>query len=159
MGANPIVSTPFRADKPIFTSAAAYAAGDSIGSLLTLDAPSPFLSGPSGPILIVQSLTVVDLDDQKSPLDIVLFSSAPTDPGDNNPFAPTDADALKVVGRLSVSSGDYQTYGTKAVATMPALGLSAPIVGKELFALVIAQGGPTYTGTDRLRTKLTGILT
>lgn len=156
----PIASQPFSAELTIANGAAAYIAGDSVGAMfLNRTVPMAFLSGDLGPILIVTSVCAVDPDNQKAAFDLLFFNGTITDPGDNNAFSPSAADAQKAIGRIGLSATDWTTYGSRAIAEKAAIAESMKLAGAKVSIAFINQGAPTYATASGLRVRITGILT
>lgn len=143
-----------------------YASGDQAGS--GAFSPNVGAGGAIGGLIArppnfgvsVMQITVVDLDAQNSPLDLVFFNSAPTvSSTNNNPFDVSDAEmASKFVGVVSVSGADYQSWtgsvGNQSVATITNVGLSfqcAPANTPNWQVAVVFRGTPTFTATDSFR--------
>jgi len=155
----PSYANPFELNTPIANGTSAYTAGDAVGALLTIDAPSPVSTGDAGPQALVNSLVLIDTENKKPALDVLFFDQAPTDPGDNAAFAPSAADAAKLVGMISIATTDWKTFGSRAFVSLGALAKSMQYSGHTLYALVVIQSTPTYSGSSALRLKLSGITT
>ena len=128
----------------------AYTSGDAIGTLQTLS--GAFRVDQAGRVL---ECTVIDVDNQKADLDILLFQSNTLASGVNNaPFAPAEAELKEIVGVVSVTAADYVDVGTSAFAQVDIeldLQLEA---SQNLFAQIVSRGTPTYSDTDNLEVRL-----
>ena len=142
----------------ITVDTAIYAALDVIGGQLTLT-NALRENGGSG---ILQSITIIDDDNEKAAFDIVLFGA---DPGgtttDNNAWVHASGDPAKILGRITVSASDYVTMVTGSLAIACIRNIGLPVRNSEdtrdLYALIIATGTPTYTATTDLTVRF-GIL-
>lgn len=110
----------------------------------------------SGGTAILQSVLVTDKGNQKAPLTILLFDSDPTggtytDNGQVN----LSTDISKVIRRINVTAGDYETIdnsGTDyAIAEVgPISKLVKAASGTSLYAVILTTGTPTYVSTSDL---------
>lgn len=130
----------------------AYQAGDAVGTLLTFENVS---RGPGGG-LILSSVVVGDKDDQKAALKLILMqeSLASSDLVDNTAAAQVDADVSKVLGAISISTGDYVDIGGASIATVfKTLPLVSKSGSRHIYGYLISAGAPTYS-TDGLLVTL-----
>ncbi|MEW6303505.1 MAG: hypothetical protein AB1705_08550 [Verrucomicrobiota bacterium] len=130
-------------------STSAYTAGDNIGGKITLSSAVRVSAGK----VRLDSITIVDQDNEKAALEIFLFDRDPTAATltDNAALAFSTND-IHVIGRISVTAGDYVTLDSKAFATLSNLGIFLQAnAGTSLYAAVAVTGTPTYTGTDDLQ--------
>ena len=128
---------------------------NSVGGKQTLTGAVSSLTG----IAILQSVLVTDKANQKAPLMILLFDSDPsagtyTDNGQVN----LSTDISKVIRRINVTAGDYETIdnsGTDyAVAEIgPISKLVKAASGTSLYAVIVTTGTPTYTSTSDLTVR------
>jgi hypothetical protein len=134
---------------PVTTvSLTAYAAGDTIAGKLTLTNAVRIVSG-SG---VLQTLTVIDADNEKAAFDVYLFDSNPTGTYTDN-AVPTVAsvDLAKVIGVIPVLNTDYHTIASDAVAMPTFQPIAFTANGSQnIYAVCIARGTPTYTATNDL---------
>lgn len=103
---------------------------------------------------LLQSLVVIDRDDQKAQLRLV-FLGANTSLGTKD-SAPDidDTEALDVLGTIEVAAADYIDLGANSVATIRNIGLLLkPTTGTSVWVAAFTSGTPTYT-TGGLRLKL-----
>jgi hypothetical protein len=136
-------------------STTAYSTGDQIGGVQELKAALGSESGAA----IVDSIAIIDQDNQKSAIDIFFFSDLPTPNSvDNGAVDFPQADLLNLLGVISVQGTDYAVAKavTNAVATVRNLKLhvkntTANIQKVSIWAVAVARGTPTYTSTDRLK--------
>lgn len=135
-------------------STSQYTAGDVVGGVQDLG------SKAAGPYryAVLLSLLVVEDGTQAPELEILFFNAEPAGvAADNAALTLTDADALKLVGRVQVASADYETVGGKAIAQVkPGIVLQGKkdtddsLLGK-LWAVAVAVGTPTLANAAALR--------
>lgn len=123
----------------------AYADGDLLFDATEL---SNFVRS-TGKTGLIQSITVIDKDDQKVAFD--LFSAYETvDFGTVN-SAPSisDADAAKVQRVCRVETSDYIDLGGVSVATLTNIGLvvEPASASRSMFFAGVTRGAPTYTAS------------
>lgn len=128
----------------------AYSAKDAVGGLLTF-ANAARVSGGSG---VVHAVTIIDNDSEAAELVLVLFDQTFTATADNAPFDPSDADLANCIGKITISSTDYQAFNDNAVAQVRNVGLPFKLTGTSLFGQLMCTGGPTYTAVSDLTIKL-----
>jgi hypothetical protein len=130
---------------PTISAASIYAAKDAIGGIMTFAGATRTSTGGG----ILESVTIVDKDQELSPMDLVLFSA--TIAGtvtDNAAFDPTDADLLNCVGWIPILAGDYADFNDNAVAVRAGLGIAYTCAATSLFGALVARATPTYTNTS-----------
>lgn len=126
----------------------AYTTGDVLGSILTL-------KGAIAREALLNSIVIVDVDNEGIQIDFVFFDSEPTGTYTNNAAAAIDAaDTSKVVGHVSVLTTDYIAVGTdkighKAPANLQIQGRATD----DLYVLAIARGTPTFAAATDLTFK------
>ena len=137
-------ATTVRQDATLVTSTGIYASGDVIGAAFQMKMASRFLGGGG----MVRSVFLTDLDDQKSAVDVMLFSGMPTssDVADNAKYDLADTDLPLYLGHISVASSDYATLSDNAVGILACeLPYVAAYESGDIYGLIIARGTPTYT--------------
>lgn len=135
MQVGPKCPTPFSVTPTINTSQ--YAAGDTLGDLMTLTR-----AGQEANITtILESIVVVDKAGQSSNIVFWFFNSSVTLAANNATFSLSDADALKCVGLARISSGQYASYSNGSVGSVPASQL-----GVHLYST--ADNGPIYVAAQ-----------
>ena len=109
----------------------------------------------AGGCAVLQSLHVLDEDDQGAAFDL-LFLRAGTSIGTEN-AAPSiaDAGARDILGIVSVTADNYADIGGSRIATIVNVGLflKAAAGSRDLYLAAITRGSPTYTAGG-LRVKL-----
>jgi hypothetical protein len=98
----------------------------------------------------LNSLIVVDADDQKAAFDIYFLSADGSFAAVNLAAAPADAVGLNYLGHIAVAAADYRDLGGVAVATYRDLSLilkPATDTSDIYVALVNGAGTPTYSAS------------
>lgn len=133
------------------TTAGAYAAGNVVGGLLTIDSSNGVVGPSEEPQLAAKlcDLVVIDNANQGLQLDIFLFNQAPaTAMNDKAAFGPSAADMKSCVGVVSVAAADYLSAGASVkLAHEKNLGVvMKPGVAKATatYAVVVTRAAPTY---------------
>jgi hypothetical protein len=130
----------------------AYASGDHMGTLHTIPG---YAHGP-GLIAVLNSLTIVDLAQQKSALDVFFFDASPTISSSDNAAA-NIADAqstAKCIGHVVVAAADYRDIGSaNSIACVKNIGLTVKAnpeatAPNSIYAFVVSRGSPTYAASD-----------
>jgi hypothetical protein len=129
---------------PVLDNGNVYASGD------VLFVPIAFNGARvAGGRSYLQSLVVVDSDDQGNPMEFYFFSEAVTLGTLNAAPSISDADASKFLGMVSVSTGDWIDLGGVRVATLRSIGLM--MVPKSdstnLYVAGITRSTPTHTAS------------
>lgn len=141
---------------PTISAAGIYAAGDAIGGKLTFP-DAVRVAGGQGTITKV---VIVDDDNEKAPIDLVLFNQDFTPTADNAPFDPTDADMENCIGFIDVLGADYVAFNDNSVA-MKSSGDRMPFdfdladAVTSLFGQMVVRSSPTYTAVGDLTIKIT----
>lgn len=124
-------------------TATTYADGDVIGNKIFIENIMLLFPGEA----TLMSITVQDLDNQSSALELILWSSDPTTTlTDDAAIDILDADLPKHCGSANVASTDYKAYTDNAVATVRNIGLPVGTdTENDLWMTLISRGTPTYT--------------
>ncbi len=139
-----IVETKF-VDQTLTVVDGLHAAGDNVGGLLTLNMHSV---GGAGRIT---QISLYDDDNLKSQMDIYIFHEEPTagDFDDDDAFAPTMADRLKEIRKLTIGAGLYDEVNSNSVAHLPDLTIDYKLEkGGKLYFNLVTPGGVTPTSTS-----------
>ena len=123
----------------------AYAAGDVLFDFQEVaDA-----ARESGGSVLIQSITVVDADDQKAAMDIKVASAAVSLGTENGVPDISDADAATVQHLYSITASDYKDMGGVSHATIGNLGIvvGAAAGSTSIYIGGITQGTPTHTAS------------
>jgi len=123
----------------ITVDTAVYAAGDTIGGVISL-ANAVRVSGGSGVLLDLQ---LTDLGNQKPALEIRFFGANPTNGTytDNAATVLHATDQAHALGRVSVYTTDWLTTGSIATATIRNIGLGVQAESGTMVYMVITAGG------------------
>jgi len=104
--------------------------------------------GLKGGRCILQSIQLLDQDDQGTALDLIFFNAATTLGTLNSGPSITDTAALNIVGRVNIATTDYIDLGGCRLATKSGIGqvMKAAATTDSLWIGAISRGGtPTYT--------------
>lgn len=107
----------------------------------------------NGGTAIVQSITIVDIGDQKPSIHL-LFANAATDFGaPGGAPDPDDNEAATVIGVVEVDTADYIDLGGASVVTVSNIGLlvKAGAATTSIYLAGIATGTPTPASTSDLK--------
>lgn len=139
-------------DVTLSLDTSAYADGDVLAD--TQEVAGLFPAG--GGCMVLQSVTVLDEDDQGVGLDILFLDSNVSLGTENSAPSISDANARSILGRVSVTASDYFDLGGSRIATIAGLGLvlkGAAGATSVWVAAVTRSGTPTYTAAG-LKLKL-----
>jgi hypothetical protein len=105
---------------------------------------------------IVQTLKLIDTNNIKAALVLMLFNQDMTNGTYTNKSAPSfGTDIANFAGMITINTSDYQTAGGVAVADISATSKLIKAVGSaNLYGILLATGTPTYTGNNALTLKL-----
>lgn len=134
-------------------SAAAYAAGDVIGTVQTVT--NAMLDDEGSCSLVDVVLT--DGDKQSVAIDLFFFDELPTGiPADNAAFDLAVAQLIKCIGVVSIGAGDYVNLANRSVASLGGIikTMSAITSSKDIYMILVSRGAPTYTTTSSLTVRL-----
>jgi hypothetical protein len=122
----------------------AYADGDVLADTQELDGAA-FLA--NGATAILQSIQVIDLDDQAQPLDIVLLRSNVSLGTENSAVSVTDANADEIVAIVEIAAADYVDLANSQIAEAANIGkiIEAASADDGLWIAAISRGTGTYT--------------
>lgn len=132
----------------------AYAAGDQLGSLMTL---STGIADDAKNMTLL-SVAIVDKAKQDAAIDILLFDESPTvSSSDNAALDISDAEMVdKCCGFVEVADSKYSDLNANSVAFVGNIGLNCKYVTDgTLYAIMNCQGTPTYTSTSDLVLRFT----
>jgi hypothetical protein len=133
-------------------TAGAYSAQDMVGGKLTLTNAMRVVGGKG----YLYSLEVIDTDKIAAALDIHLFSAMAGAYADNGAEAISAADALNHLGVVRILATDYLAKANFYAAqpdpsTFKSILLKSGAASRDLFAIVVCTGTPTYTHTTGLQ--------
>jgi hypothetical protein len=121
----------------------AYADGDVMGSTTTVASAVRVTGGRC----VLQSVTVVDEDDQGTAFDLLFFGVTQSLGTDNSAPNISDANARDFQGHVSILAGDFIDLGGVRVATKTGIGLVLEATTRDLFLGLISRGAPTRTAS------------
>lgn len=126
-----------------------YASGDVLAATQSLDA-SAFLE--NGDAAVVQSIQVIDFDDQAQDLDIVLLRSNVSIGTENSAVSVSDANADEILAIIEVTSDDYVDCVNSQIAHIANVGLMIQALSTDdaLYIAAISRGTGTYTASGIL---------
>ena|SRR3990172_3503642 len=128
-------------------STAAYGAGDVIGGLLQFWVENEKRGG------YVTKLIVIDDDNVKPTGTLYLFHTLPATIADNAPFVGSVAELKKIIGKIGVSAGDWNTLTTNGIAIVElSPKIEYKVDSEYLNAYFITDSTPTLgtSGLDAL---------
>jgi hypothetical protein len=100
---------------------------------------------------LLQSLILIDEDDQKQDVDILFFNGSGTLGTENSGASISDANARNYLGKVSILIADYLDLGGVAVAQAVNCGLILKAISLATPSLYVAavcrSGTPTYTAS------------
>lgn len=127
-------------------STSAYAAKDNVGALMSF----ANAARTSGGGCFVESVQVIDRDQEMKDLDLAFFKASITTPTDNAVFDPTDAELADFLFLVPIGAGFYADFNDNAIADVPVGREIVALAATTLYGVLIARGAPTYTATSDL---------
>lgn len=129
---------------------ALYASGDALGSRFVI----PNVVSADGGSAVLESVVVIDKDDEGVQIDFPLFTRVFTATADNAAFAVSDVDLESCIGVVSVSN--YSDFANNQIGTARGLGLAFTIPeGRDLHCQAVVRGAPTFGNATDLIFKFT----
>lgn len=131
----------------------AYASGDVLADTQVVTNALRIVNGNG----LLNSIVVIDEDDQNQPFDLVFLSANVSIGTENDAVAVSDANARQVLGIVHVLAADYVDFGGVGVATLTGLvlGLQAASGTSDLYVAAITRGTPTHSAAGiRLRLNI-----
>lgn len=96
---------------------------------------------------ILQSVTVIDVDDQGIGIDLIFFNANTTLGTENSAPDIDDTEAQTIIGRVQVGAGSFYDLVVNRVACVYGIGLPMKAgTGGSIWMAGIARGAPTYAG-------------
>jgi len=101
----------------------------------------------NGDACILQSVHVVDIDDQKVEMDLIFFNANTSLGTENSAPDIDDTEVLTTLGVVNVA--DYVDLGANSIATVTGIGLElkAGAATTSLYVAGITRGAPTYSAS------------
>lgn len=137
---------------PTVTAASAYTSGNTLGSLLTFTNAARVAAG-SG---IIQNVSIDFKSAQTAPVDLLLFIASPSGSTvtDKTAVAVAVGDFDKQLAPIHIT--DCTNTGTTSVCSATALGIAFALpAGRDLYAIAVTRGTPTFTATTDVSVRLT----
>lgn len=126
----------------------AYADGDLLADVQEIsDAVRPMDSG--GGTAVIQTLTVIDKDDQGGAMDVYITDDSGSWGTENSAVAPSDSEGEGIQTRISVGAADYYDLGGVKVAHIRNIGdvVKSPNNSTSLHVAVVSRDTKTYTAS------------
>jgi hypothetical protein len=131
-------------DVTLVTDTSAYASGD----VLAVPQEITGVFKAAGARRRLESVVVLDEDDQGQALDLVFFNASAALGTINAAVSISDADARKIVGYVSVAQADFKDLVNAMLAVKSGLGQMLEGATTSLWVGAICRGGtPTYTAS------------
>lgn len=124
----------------------AYASGDLIADTQEIAGACQFNDIPG----VLQSVHLIDEDDQKVAVDLVFFDANVSMGTENNAPSITDANGRNCLGVVSIAAADYKDFGGVSVATKDSIGkVVKPAAGtRSIYVAIVSNAStPTYTAS------------
>lgn len=127
----------------------AYATGDQLGSLMTLENVVLDLTGS----VTLMDVSLVDKAKQNASIDLLFFKSAPTLTSvDNGAFDISDANLVDIfMGVVKFTSANYSALNVNSVATTGNLGVMLTGGAKNIYVHAVIRSTATYASTTDLQ--------
>lgn len=138
----PVVAQSVLAELTFTPDTGALAAGDLVADTQELASVARLAGG----IVYLQSITLLDQTDQKAELDVVFFRANQSMGTENNVPTISDANALDVVGVVTIVAGDYKDIGGASIAQIGNIGRMMKCAAGQtsLWVALVTRGTPTY---------------
>jgi len=138
VGVSKVVEVTLSLDTSIYASGDVLAAPQEIANFFPRQ-------GGTG---VIQSIQVLDKDDQGVAMDLVFMNATGSLGAENAAVGPTDAVADTIVGIVVVATGDYVDLVNSKLAVKANVGLLVGSSTQSLFVGAITRGGtPTHTAS------------
>ncbi len=96
---------------------------------------------------ILQSVTVIDVDDQGVGIDLIFFNANTSLGTENSAPDVDDTEAQNIIGRVQVGAGSFYDVGESKIACVYGIGLPMKAgTGGSVWMAGISRGTPTYAG-------------
>lgn len=131
----------------------AYTSGDVLADTQAVSNAMRIINGHG----LLNSVVVIDEDNQRQPLDLVFFSANVSLGTENSAVSVTDANARNILGIVRINSYDWIDLGGVGIATITGLtlGLQAASGTPDIYIAAITRGAPTHTASGiRIRLNI-----
>jgi hypothetical protein len=131
-------------------TAGAYATGKALGGLLTF---TSLADGGTSKLLTVR---IIDKANQKSALDLLLFSASFTATADAATIAISAGDSVNLLGRISIASGNWTSIASGVAEATYQGFFPFPLVSSDnhIYGQLVTRGTPTYASTSDIIVQL-----
>lgn len=132
-------------DLTLSLDTSAYADGDLMADVQEMTDATRSVIGTG----VIQTLTVIDKDDNGGAFDVYLTSDATSWGTENDAVAITDALAASIQGSITVEASNYYDLGGAQVAHINSIGMviESPSNSTSVYVATIARGTNTYTAS------------
>lgn len=134
-------------------TAGAYSAGDCVGGKLTFAAATREAGGGG----VIKDMLIIDDAGQDVEMELWLFASDFTSPGDNAAWAPAEDDLEILCAIISTADGAWFAAGTPSVARVECSQRFDLGSGTSLLGQLVTRGTPTFANTDDITVNI-GVL-
>lgn len=132
-------------------TAGAYIAGDCVGGELTF-ANAGRINGGGG---VIKNMVILDDAGQDVELELWLFDTTITSPGDNAPWVCPEDELETLVAIITTADGAYFAAGTPSAARVEASQRYDCAAGDtDLYGQLVTRGAPTYAATDDVTVRI-----
>ena len=137
-----------------------YAALDILGALVVSGVVTlSSVTREKGGTAVLESVSVFDDDNEKCPLSLLFFDTAPTGGTyvGNGALTLSTADKARYLGKVNIAAGDYETLGGEAFACIRGIGLGVKAIegSRDLYMIpLVSSGTPTYTAATDIQMVL-----
>lgn len=123
----------------------AYAAGDVLFDTQEIAGAARV----NGGVVILQSITILDKDDQAAEVDLVFLEANTSIGTENSAVSISDANAEDILGIVNIPTDDYTDLVASQVATTTAVGLEMKAAAgtTSLYVAGITRGTPTHSAS------------
>lgn len=105
---------------------------------------------------VLQSLDIVDTDNIKAPLMLILFNQNPSAGTYTDKSAPVfSTDSANIIRAIPINTSDYQVAGGVAIADLcPGSRILTGVGSANIYGVLVTPGTPTFTHSNALTVKL-----
>lgn len=149
----PVTTSSRVVDVTLSLDTSAYTAGDVLADTQAVSNAMRIINGNG----LLNSVIVIDEDDQNQPLDLVFLSANVSLGTENAAASITDANARNILGIVRINSYDWIGLGGVGIATITGLtlGLQAASGTPDIYIAAITRGAPTHTASGiRIRLNI-----
>lgn len=103
---------------------------------------------------ILNSLVILDKDDQAAAFDLFFQRSDTSQGSVNSAWSPTDAQSAEIIGRVEIASGDWEDFTNNQIAFKELADDGMGVILKpsiahtlDIWCFGVARGTPTHTAS------------